>query len=236
MPRIPITRYGLPQVVVYPALTLAAIAAAWILMPRGLASVLTTAVLALVHVWMVSFFRDPARSVPLDPDAMLSPADGTVTDVAEDDCPELGGRAVRIGIFLSVFNVHVNRAPCDARIEAVIYKKGRFKNAMAADSGRVNESNGVLMTPLGADGRDGGRGRILVRQISGAVARRIVCRAEPGAVLGQGDRFGMIKFGSRTELWLPLETPSAPGFSVAVKIGDRVRAGITPLVLYEPRG
>lgn len=181
-------------------------------------------VLALILIWMFSFFRDPARTVPQDEKVLLSPADGRVTDITlvEADSP-LGVKTLRIGIFLSVFNVHINRVPCSAGIDKVTYKKGAFKNAMSPESGRVNESNDVLMTRL-AEPKD----TLLVRQISGAIARHIVCAAEPGYEYRQGERFGMIKFGSRTELHLP----ASDGYDVEVKIGDSVKAGLSPLVRY----
>jgi len=222
--RIPFTKYGLPQVLVYPALTLALMAVLIVCMPPGIPLVLLAAVLFLVFVWMLAFFRDPAREIPFDKLVLLSPADGTITDIEETEVAELGGKALRIGMFLSIFNVHVNRMPCAARVEAVSYRKGKFKNAMAADASRVNESNDVLLAKL-----DEPRDRLLVRQVSGAVARHIVCRAELGREYGQGEKFGMIKFGSRTELYLPLEGK----YDVAVKIGDKVNAGLSPLVVYK---
>jgi phosphatidylserine decarboxylase len=168
------------------------------------------------------FFRNPRRVIPLNENVLLSPADGTITDIAETDCPALGGRALRIGLFLSIFNVHINRTPCSAVIKQVTYRKGKFKNAMSDESGRVNESNSILMLRI-AEPRD----LLLVRQVSGAVARRIVCEAKPGGEYTQGAAFGMIKFGSRTELYVPLGQ-----FDIVVKLGDRVNAGLSPLVVY----
>jgi len=222
---IPITRYGLPQVLIYPAVVLVIMAALLVFMPRGVLLIASEAVLFLVFVWILMFFRDPRREIKIDSRVLLSPADGTITDITEAESPELGGKALRIGMFLSIFNVHINRAPCAARIESVNYKKGKFKNAMAADAGRVNESNDVLMTRL-----DEPRDRLLVRQVSGAIARHIVCEAEPGKQYAQGEPFGMIKFGSRTELYLPYKDS---GYEIAVKIGDKVNAGLSPLVVYK---
>ncbi|MDR0289761.1 MAG: phosphatidylserine decarboxylase [Treponema sp.] len=223
---IPLTKYGLPQVLVYPAIVVALMAVLFFFLPRGIALVAAETALFLVLVWMLMFFRDPLREIPLNEQLLLSPADGTITDIGEVDLPELGGRALRVGMFLSIFNVHINRMPCSARIESVTYKKGKFINAMSADSGRVNESNDVLMTRVFAP-----HDRLLVRQVSGAVARRIVCKAEPGLEYGQGFAFGMIKFGSRTELYLPL----AEGrYDITIKIGDKVRAGLSPLIVYRP--
>ena len=221
----PLTRYGMPQVLVYPLIVLALMAALLIFLPRNVLLITAEAVLFLVFVWMLMFFRDPRRKIQADSRALLSPADGTITDISETETPELGGKAIRIGMFLSIFNVHINRAPCAALIESVTYRKGKFKYAKGAEAGRVNESNDVLMTRL-----DEPRDRLLVRQVSGAVARHIVCEAKPGGRYAQGEAFGMIKFGSRAELYLPLKDA---GYNIAVKIGDKVNAGLSPLVVYK---
>jgi phosphatidylserine decarboxylase len=221
----PLTRYGMPQVLIYPLIVLALMAALLVFLPRGVLLIIAEAVLFLVFVWMLMFFRDPRRKILPDSRVLLSPADGTITDISETETPELGGKALKIGMFLSIFNVHINRAPCAARIESINYRKGKFKNAMDAEAGRVNESNDIVMTRL-----DEPRDRLLVRQVSGAVARRIVCEAKPGQQYVQGAAFGMIKFGSRTELYLPLKTD---GYEIAVKIGDKVNAGLSPLVVYK---
>jgi len=232
---IPLTRYGLPQVLIYPLATLALMATLFILLRRCAAPCValaaTEAILFLVLIWMLMFFRDPQRQILFDERALLSPADGTITDITEVDSPELGEKALRIGMFLSIFNVHINRMPCGVRVESIHYKKGQFKNAMSSESGRINESNEVLMTRL-TEPRD----RLLVRQVSGAIARRIVCEAKPGQEYTQGFAFGMIKFGSRTELYLPLrEGPLAEGgYDITIKIGDKVRAGLSPLIVYKP--
>ena len=222
---VPITKYGLPQVVIYPALTLALMAVLYIFLPRGILLAVTEIALFLVFVWMLMFFRNPPRKIPLDERVLLSPADGTITDISEIENPDLGGKTLRIGMFLSIFNVHLNRVPCSVRIEAIRYKKGRFKNAMSGDSGQVNEANEVLMTRL-AEPQD----KLLVRQISGAIARRIVCEAKAGQEYTQGSAFGMIKFGSRTELYLPLREGK---YDIAVKIGDKVNAGLSPVIVYK---
>jgi phosphatidylserine decarboxylase len=221
----PLTRYGMPQVLIYPLSVLLVMAALFIFLPGGVLLITAEAVLFLVFVWMMMFFRDPRRKIPLDNRVLLSPADGTITDISETEIPDLGGKTLKIGMFLSIFNVHINRAPCAARIESVNYRKGKFINAMNAEAGRINESNDILLTRL-----DEPRDRLLVRQISGAIARRIVCEAKPGQQYAQGETFGMIKFGSRTELYLPLKTA---GYSLLVKIGDKVNAGLSPLVVYK---
>jgi phosphatidylserine decarboxylase len=220
---IPVTKYGLPQVLVYPLVVLVLMAVVFIFLPWGICLVAAEAILFLIFVWMLMFFRDPPRKINLDERILLSPADGTITDISETECPELGGKALRIGMFLSIFNVHINRMPCSVKVESITYKKGKFKNAMSSESGRINESNEVLVTRL-AEPSD----RLLIRQVSGAIARRIVCKAGQGQEFAQGTVFGMIKFGSRTELYLPIRE-----FEIAVKIGDKVNAGLSPLVVYK---
>jgi phosphatidylserine decarboxylase len=224
--RIPITKYGLPQVVVYPGLCVLAMAAAIVLAAANTSVFwVLEAVLAIVLIWMLSFFRDPKRNVPLDEKLLISPADGTISDIEEVDEPNfIGGRAKRIGIFLSIFNVHINRTPCRVRVENITYRKGAFINAMNPQSSKVNESNNIAMTRLSAPSE-----RLLVRQISGAIARRIVCDAEKGQEFSGGEIFGMIKFGSRTELYLPAETSA----KILVKKGDKVKAGLTILAKYD---
>jgi phosphatidylserine decarboxylase len=236
--RIPLTKYGLPQVAVIPT----SLAAAMILygllarasftpsiqQDKGLSFVciwLPELVLFLILAWALSFFRDPERQVPNSPKALLSPADGTITDIeiVEND-PMFPHKAMRIGIFLSIFNVHINRAPCTVRVGKISYRPGQFKNAMSPHSGRVNESNDVRMTRM-----DEPKDELMVRQISGAIARRIVCATKMGDTLTAGQRFGMLKFGSRTELYVPMRDT----VKQQVKLGDKVRAGLTILVQYE---
>ena len=223
--RIPLTKFGLPQVAVYPLLTLVLMAVLFFAFRQGRWIIPVEIILLFVFIWMLSFFRDPARDIINDETILYSPADGTITDITMTDDSALGQKALRIGMFLSVFNVHINRAPCSVRIESVTYKKGKFKNAMSGDSSRINESNDILMVRL-AEPMD----RLLVRQISGAIARRIVCEAAEAGEYRQGEAFGMIKFGSRTELYLP----SGGDYEVTVKIGDKVRAGLSPLIRFKP--
>jgi len=179
------------------------------------------ALLAAAWLFVVSFFRDPERVIPDDPLAVLSPADGTITHVGEVDEEDFtGGRAFRIGIFLSVFNVHVNRIPRAGRVLGVRYFPGRFLDARDAGCGKVNEQ---LWIDLG----EGPPGRLLrVKQIAGAIARRIVCWLKPGEGVRAGERLGMIKFGSRTELYLPADVVK----EVLVKVGDTVKGGSTILL------
>jgi phosphatidylserine decarboxylase len=150
---------------------------------------------------------------------MVSPADGTVSDITEIEHNELlDGPCLRVGIFLSVFNVHINRSPCDGRVVDVIYRKGRFINAMShAQASEQNESNTVVLAEP-----TGGQKRVaVVKQIVGLIARRIVFTAKRGDLLERGERIGMIKFGSRTELYIAswLEP------QVQVSVGQPVRAG-----------
>lgn len=172
-----------------------------------------------VLIWLVLFFRDPHRTIPSEQSLMVSPADGKVSDINEIPSePLLGGQpAVRIGIFLSVFNVHVNRSPCDAKVLDVKYKRGKFVNAMRhRQASDENESNtAVLGDP------QSGRPVAVVKQIVGLIARRIVFTPQIGEMVSRGQRIGMIKFGSRTELIIPrwLEP------EVLVKVGQMVRGG-----------
>src|SRR5947208_15062777 len=161
--------------------------------------------LALIFVpvllFLFAFLRDPERHVTAEQHAMVSPADGKVSDITELEHDELlGGPCVRIGIFLSVFNVHVNRSPCDGRVIKVIYKSGKFINAMSHDrASEENESNTIVLAEPNGD-----RPIAVVKQIVGLIARRIVFAGREGDVLTRGQRIGMIKFGSRTELHIPM--------------------------------
>jgi phosphatidylserine decarboxylase len=224
--RLPFTRYGLPQVLVYPLLVFVLMLVLFLVFRPARWLFPVEALLFLVFLWMLSFFRDPVRNVSYDEMVLFSPADGTITDILTVEDSALGTKSLRIGMFLSIFNVHINRVPCSVRIENVSYKKGRFKNAMSPESSRLNESNDILMVRL-AEPKD----RLLVRQISGAIARHIVCEGQEGNEYRQGEAFGMIKFGSRTELYLPYGEGDEK-YEVLVKPGDQVRAGLTPFVRY----
>jgi len=214
----------MPQVVVYPGLTVLAMAIIAFLVPISLLFWLIESILAVVLIWMLSFFRDPYRQIPAGDNLILSPADGTISDIEiVDESSIIGGPATRIGIFLSIFSVHINRTPCAVRIEKITYRKGLFINALDRDCGKVNESNNIGMVRLKKP-----YDKMLVRQISGAIARRIVCDAEQGQEFTGGAIFGMIKFGSRTELYLP----ASCGAKIAVKVGDKVNAGLTILAEY----
>ncbi len=175
----------------------------------------------VLWMWLVSFFRDPRRVREYAPGELCSPADGTVTEISElEHYAPLAGPAVRLGIFLSIFDVHVNRAPCAGRIRALDYRSGKFLDARDPESGRLNESNTIVLDP-----DDPLPGPVVVRQIVGLLARRIVCHGSVGDYWGIGRRFGMLKFGSRTELIIPRLADT----EICVLVGERVRGGMTIL-------
>src|SRR2546430_3965421 len=168
----------------------------------------------LLIVSTILFFRDPDRSVPPDPGAIVAAADGTVTEISEVEEPEvLKTKTRRVGIFLSILDVHTNRAPVEGRIIYRQHRAGLCLDARRSDCSEKNEAmTWAFQNP---------RVTIVVRQLTGAIARRIVAWAEAGEELQKGERFGMIRFGSRTEVYLPLSA------TVLVKVGDHVAAGST---------
>lgn len=176
---------------------------------------------ALLIVWLFVFFRDPARNGPRGDRLVLAPADGRVISVAPaEESMYLHSTATRISIFMNVFNVHVNRYPVSGEIEIVHYNPGQFLVASEEKASLVNEQASIgIRAP---------HGPVLVRQIAGLVARRIVTDGDPGDQVRQGERLGMIRFGSRVDLFL------AAGASVKVKVGDKVHAGLTVLAEYGP--
>lgn len=214
--RIPLTPHGAREIALFGGGALALAALSFLLHPAASLPFLALA------AFVFSFFRDPERKPPPGDDAAVSPADGTVTDIGEVDEPHfLKGKALRIGIFLSVFNVHVNRAPLDARVRLLRYSPGRFLDARDPRCAAENESN--LM------GFEGARGPFAVRQVAGLIARRIVCPLKEGDQVVRGQRAGMIKFGSRTELLVPAGTR----VKVETAVGRKVRGGETVLLRYE---
>ena len=168
-----------------------------------------------VAVWLPVFFRDPLREGPRGERLVISPADGLVVSVAEVEEPSyVGGRAIRISIFMSIFDVHVNRHPVSGTVELRDYRSGRFINASLDKASEGNERMSL--------GIRSSRGRVLVRQIAGLVARRIVTDPVVGAGVRQGERLGMIRFGSRVDTF-------AAGARPRVKVGERVKAGLSVL-------
>ena len=165
-------------------------------------------------VWVVAFFRDPERAWSRGDRLIVAPADGKVVSVIEVDEPAfLQGRARRVSIFMNVFDCHVNRYPTDGTVAYRHYNPGAFGHAAAEKSSLSNEQASIgLATP---------RGKLLIRQIAGLVARRIVTDDEVGTTVQQGERLGMIRFGSRVDLFLPLDT------RVLVHVGDTTRVGVT---------
>jgi phosphatidylserine decarboxylase len=165
-------------------------------------------------IFTLYFFRDPERTVPENARAILSPADGRVVELAEiSGSPFVDGPAKRVSIFLSVWNVHVNRIPVSGTVEHLEYKKGRFLRAYEENAGTENEQMVI--------GIRSAYGGVLMKQIAGIIARRIVCRLKKGESVQRGERFGMIKFGSRAELVFPASA------RVHVRIGESVKAGET---------
>ncbi len=165
-------------------------------------------------LYTLFFFRDPDRNIPVDRNAVLAAADGTVTDISEvEESEVLQTRMRRVGIFLSIFDVHTNRAPIEGRITYRQHHEGLCLDARSQDCSEKNEA----MTW----GIENPRVTVVVRQLTGAIARRIVAWAEVGDQLAKGERFGMIRFGSRTEVYLPLTA------SVLVKAGEHVAGGST---------
>ncbi|HLJ88605.1 MAG TPA: phosphatidylserine decarboxylase family protein [Candidatus Angelobacter sp.] len=167
----------------------------------------------LLAVFFLWFFRDPERAIPSGAGLLVSPADGKVTDISQT---EMGGRhCTRISIFLNVFDVHVNRSPVSGVIKEVVYRKGKFGNAMGPVSSEENEQNIVTVEGEGIT--------VVFKQIAGLLARRIVFTKKVGDKLGRGERVGLIKFGSRTDVIFP--SPA----EIKVKVGDRVKGGASVL-------
>ncbi len=220
--RLGIARSGLAEVICFSlplggATLLLALAAAWLHWGFWL----PFAVAITLWAFLISFFRDPSRAIPTDTDVLVSPADGTVTFVGEvEDADFPGGRAFQITIFLSIFNVHVNRVPRTGQVVEIRYFPGCFLDARRPECGVRNEQLWLDLEETPS------RRRLRVKQIAGALARRIVCWVRLGEQLQAGARFGMIKFGSRTDLLLPVGEAAA----VLVQVGDKVRGGHTILL------
>ena len=177
-----------------------------------------TGVGLVLTVGVALFFRDPERSVPQTPETIVSPADGRVMEIVSENA-----QTQRISIFLSLWDVHINRAPYGGVVQSVVYTPGKFLAAYRQEASLVNEANTVTIADHGRE--------FIVKQIAGVLARRIVCRVRPGDTLEKGQRYGLIRFGSRTDLLLPAAA------EIAVQVGDVVRGGETILAfLKEPPG
>ena len=195
------------------------------IIPLGIATLLAfvagfntiSLVLFSVTLFVIWFFRNPQRNTPEKDGLVISPADGRVIRIEEATSDELPGRTFqKISIFMNVFNVHVNRIPCSGQIRFVRYREGKFLSANLDKASKLNERNTVLLQM--ADGRE-----IVTVQIAGLIARRIICWLKEGMPVTRGERFGLIRFGSRVEVFLPL------GSTILVKVGEKVRAGETPI-------
>jgi phosphatidylserine decarboxylase len=171
----------------------------------------------LISLFVIAFFRDPDRISPADEKALLSPADGRVLLIEEKEMtPFSGARAIKISVFMSVFNCHVNRVPSGGNIEKVFYRAGKFFSANQDRASSQNEQNALLLrTPGGLE--------ISIVQVAGLIARRIVCWVQPGAIVKPGERFGLIRFGSRVDIFVPVST------RIRINRGEKVKAGLTVL-------
>ena len=164
-----------------------------------------------LFLFVTWFFRDPERSIPEDPNAIVSPGDGKIVEIISEKDPLLDEAYTRVSIFLNVFNVHVNRVPISGKIQATRYNPGKFFNAASHKASLDNEQSAILL--------NNGHVTILVKQIAGLIARRIVCWAKEGDEYQRGQRFGLIRFGSRVDIFLP------EGTDIKVEIGDIVSGG-----------
>ncbi|MCD4823357.1 MAG: phosphatidylserine decarboxylase [Phycisphaerae bacterium] len=190
----------------------------WLWVPWGL--------YFIFWLWVLYFFRDPDRPTPDGPGLFISPADGIVADITQlGPDSALGRDGVQIGVFMSVFDVHVNRMPCDGVIQTVTHKDGAYLDVRRPEAYELNESTTIAMTHT----HGGVEYPVIVRQIAGLVARRIITNLQTGQAVTRGRRFGMIKFGSRLELLLPKELAG----QVRVTIGQKARAGLTILAATE---
>jgi phosphatidylserine decarboxylase len=166
-------------------------------------------VLIFLGLFVFYFFRDPEREIPSDPDAVVSPADGHVVAILDEMLDSVMGH--RVSIFLSIWDVHIQRAPVAGRIADVVYRPGRFYAAFRSAASRENEQNIIYIhTP---------QGQLVFKQIAGAIARRVLCWKSKGESVARGERMGMIRFGSRVDVWLPLAA------EVVVKQGQMVKGG-----------
>ncbi len=207
-------REGFPFIAI--ASLLAAGAFAFAVNRRSWGFWLIALVLLVLALWVAYFFRDPERSGQRGPALVISPADGKLIMITEVDEPSfMGGKAMRLSIFMNVFNVHVNRYPTDGVVKYLHYNKGKFFNASSEKSSLENEQQSV--------GLETAHGKILVRQIAGLIARRIVTYSKMDESVRQADRMGMIRFGSRVDVFLPMNA------KIVAKKGDITSAGVTLL-------
>lgn len=207
-------REGYPFIGIATAIAVAAFALA--LARRSWALWLLAFVLTVLALWVAYFFRDPERTGERGPNIVVAPADGKLILITDVDEPSfIGGRATRLSIFMNVFNVHVNRYPIDGTVKYVHYNKGKFLNAADEKSSLENEQSTV--------GIESGPYKIMMRQIAGLIARRIVTYSKIGDPAKQGDRMGLIRFGSRVDVFIPTDS------KLRVTLGQNTIAGVTVL-------
>ncbi len=203
---LPIVREGIPFVGTAGALTLAG---GWLGWP------VAATVFGALMLFTAWFFRNPRRTVPQGPGLIVAPGDGKVIAIDEEYEPRfLKERSIRLSIFLNIFDVHVNRIPCEGTVEDVVYQPGCFVAANRPEASLRNEQNALML-------RTAGGAKVLCVQVAGILARRIVCWVSPGEKVQRGERFGLIRFGSRMDTFLPL------GTALRVAVGDRVKGGET---------
>ncbi len=202
--RIPIAKEGYPFIVPLLGITV-------IISFISLKGAVAPAILTL---FVIYFFRDPERTIPSEAGLVVSPADGLIIDIR--DIPDenlMGGESVCVSIFLSIFNVHVNRIPCKGKVIETIYNSGKFLPAYREKASSLNEQNSLVIGHKNI--------KIVVRQIAGLIARRIICQVKKGSQVARGERFGLIRFGSRVDLFVPKEV------ELVIKKGDKVAGGKT---------
>jgi len=211
MMHIPIAKQGFPFILFFAVLTLVALLAGF---------PLVAGLLFFITLFVIFFFRDPERSVPEDENLIVSPADGKLIQIREIPADDtLGCPGIQLSVFMSLFNVHVNRMPFKGKILKRTYYHGKFLPAYREKSSLLNEQTSLLIDTKG--------GPVRMTQIAGRIARRIVCWAEEGNTIDKGVRFGLIRFGSRVDLFLPRENTT-----IAARIGDRVKAGESILARF----
>jgi phosphatidylserine decarboxylase len=217
----PFAREGYPFIAFSAGATLLLGLSAWKLCSVILA--IPAAVALLLTIFILYFFRNPERTPPADERAVVAPADGVVIVAEHVQETPLNGEALKISIFMSVFNVHVNRVPFSGRVVDIFYHRGKFFDARHGRASFENERNGIVLET--ADGV-----RMAFVQIAGLIARRIVCYPRVGDMLVRGERYGLIRFGSRVDVYLPVDTEPL------VRVGDRTVAGETVLGQLGLRG
>ncbi len=201
---IPFAKEGIPFIAIPAGLTVFAGWLGWVIVAVGA---------ALLTAFVAWFFRNPARVVPKDPHLVVAPGDGKVIAIEEEFEPRyLKDRALRVTIFLNVFNVHINRMPCDGTVENIQYQPGAFMVASKPDATLRNEQNALMIKTVEGV-------KVLCVQVAGLIARRIVCWASPMDLARRGERYGLIRFGSRMDTFLPI------GTTLKVAVGDHVKGG-----------